>query len=42
MIYTDIFGDLIELTDERWFHIAKEHPMGCIPNLSQNSIVIHG
>jgi len=26
MIYTDIFGDTIELTDERWFHIVKEHP----------------
>ena len=26
MIYTDIYGDLIELTDERWLHIAKEHP----------------
>jgi hypothetical protein len=26
MIYTDIFGDSIELTDERWLHIIKEHP----------------
>jgi hypothetical protein len=26
MIYTDIFGDSIELTDEGWLHIAKEHP----------------
>ena len=26
MTYTDIFGDTIELTDERWFHIVKEHP----------------
>ena len=26
MIYTDIFEDLIELTDERWVHIVKEHP----------------
>lgn len=26
MIYTDIFGDSIELTDERWLHIVKEHP----------------
>jgi len=26
MIYTDIFGDSIELTDERWHHIIKEHP----------------
>ncbi len=26
MIYTDIFGDIIELTDERWLHIIREHP----------------
>ncbi|MEW6067302.1 MAG: hypothetical protein AB1610_03280 [Nitrospirota bacterium] len=26
MIYTDIFGNSIELTDERWVHIVKEHP----------------
>ena len=26
MIYVDIFGDSIELTDERWLHIIKEHP----------------
>jgi len=26
MIYADIFGDSIELTDERWLHIIKEHP----------------
>ena len=25
-IYTDIFGDQIELTSERWFHIVQEHP----------------
>jgi len=26
LIYTDIFGDSIELTTERWLHIVKEHP----------------
>jgi hypothetical protein len=26
MIYRDIFGNSIELTDERWLHIVKEHP----------------
>ncbi|MBI4823898.1 MAG: hypothetical protein HY805_06685 [Nitrospirae bacterium] len=26
MILKDIFKDLIELTDERWHHIIKEHP----------------
>ncbi len=26
MTYTDVFGDSIELTDERWAHIVKEHP----------------
>jgi hypothetical protein len=26
MIYTDVFGDSIESTNERWFHITKEHP----------------
>ncbi len=26
MIYKDIFGDSIELTDERWLHITREHP----------------
>ncbi len=26
MTYTDIFGDSLELTDERWLHIVKEHP----------------
>ena len=26
MIYTDISGDSIELTDKRWLHIIKEHP----------------
>jgi hypothetical protein len=26
MIYIDIFGNSIELTDERWLHIIKEHP----------------
>ncbi len=26
MIYTDIFGKSIELTDERWLHIVREHP----------------
>ncbi len=26
MIYVDIFEDSIELTDERWLHIVKEHP----------------
>ncbi|MBA3070986.1 MAG: hypothetical protein FP829_02260 [Nitrospirae bacterium] len=26
MIYEDVFGDSIGLTDERWFHVVKEHP----------------
>ena len=26
MTYIDVFGGLIELTDERWLHIIKEHP----------------
>lgn len=26
MIITDIFNDTVELTDERWHHIIKEHP----------------
>jgi hypothetical protein len=26
MIYKDIFDNQIELTDERWGHIVKEHP----------------
>jgi len=26
MIHTDIFGDSIELTDERWHHIVREQP----------------
>jgi len=26
MIYTDIFGDIIELNNERWLHIIREHP----------------
>ncbi|MGA2463633.1 MAG: hypothetical protein ABSH06_04695 [Thermodesulfobacteriota bacterium] len=26
MIYKDIFGDQIELTSERRFHIVREHP----------------
>ncbi len=26
MFYMDIFGNAIELTDERWLHITKEHP----------------
>lgn len=26
MIYEDVFGESIGLTDERWFHIVKEHP----------------
>jgi hypothetical protein len=26
MTYKDVFGDTIELTDERWVHIVKEHP----------------
>lgn len=26
MIVTDIFKNPIELTDERWHHIIKEHP----------------
>jgi len=26
MIYKDIFGNSIELSDERWLHIIKEHP----------------
>jgi hypothetical protein len=26
MLITDIFEDTIELTDERWSHIIKEHP----------------
>ncbi len=26
MFITDIFKDAIELTDERWLHITKEHP----------------
>lgn len=26
MIYKDIFKGTIELTDERWYHITKEHP----------------
>jgi hypothetical protein len=26
MIYKDIFGNQIELTDERWLHIVREHP----------------
>ena len=26
MIFTDLFGDNIELTDERWLHIVREHP----------------
>jgi len=25
LVYLDIFGNSIELTDERWFHIIKEH-----------------
>jgi hypothetical protein len=26
LIYKDFFEDTIELTDERWQHIIKEHP----------------
>ncbi|OGL42752.1 MAG: hypothetical protein A2W05_02640 [Candidatus Schekmanbacteria bacterium RBG_16_38_10] len=26
MTITDIFNDIIELTDERWQHIVREHP----------------
>ncbi len=26
MIITDIFNNAIELTDERWSHIIREHP----------------
>lgn len=26
MVITDIFTDIIELTDERWSHIIREHP----------------
>ena len=26
MLYRDHFGDVVELTDERWNHIVKEHP----------------
>jgi hypothetical protein len=26
MLYIDLFGDSIELTEERWQHIIKEHP----------------
>ncbi|MBI3813824.1 MAG: hypothetical protein HY279_05070 [Nitrospinae bacterium] len=26
MIYIDVFGSSVELTDERWLHIMKEHP----------------
>lgn len=26
MVYEDIFSDSIELTNERWSHIIKEHP----------------
>ncbi len=26
MIITDIFNNAIELTDERWLHIVREHP----------------
>lgn len=26
MLYLDLFGNSIELTEERWFHIIKEHP----------------
>ena len=26
MIHKDIFADQIELTDERWLHIVREHP----------------
>lgn len=26
MIITDIFNNAIELTDERWRHITREHP----------------
>jgi len=26
LIYKDTFEDTIELTDERWYHIIKEHP----------------
>jgi len=26
MFITDIFKEAIELTDERWLHITKEHP----------------
>ncbi len=26
MIITDIFNNAIELTDERWQHIVREHP----------------
>jgi len=26
LIFKDIFQDTIELTDERWHHIIKEHP----------------
>jgi hypothetical protein len=26
MLITDIFKDTIEITDERWRHIMREHP----------------
>jgi hypothetical protein len=26
MIYVDVSGDKIELTEERWLHILREHP----------------
>ncbi len=26
MLYPDRFGDVVELTDEGWNHIVKEHP----------------
>jgi len=26
LIITDVFKDAVELTDERWHHITKEHP----------------
>ena len=26
MVYLDIYENSIELTEERWFHIIKEHP----------------